>query len=68
MEAIFLEIIIVIQTWIHTNWRTTGAPAARIEMRFSGSLSLVAGLCANIENSNYQPKQGGLDRLGGRKI
>ncbi len=34
-------------------------------MRFSASLS--AGLCSGIENSSYQPKPGGLDRLE-RKI
>jgi hypothetical protein len=46
------------QSWIHTNQRTNGSPAIR-EMRFSGSLSV--GLCAGVENSNYQPKLGGLD-------
>jgi hypothetical protein len=35
------------------------------EMRFSARL--VVELCASIENSNYQPKPGGLDRLE-RKI
>jgi len=54
----------VIQTWIHTNRKQTGSPA-RLEMRFSGSLSV--SLCANIENSDYQPKTVGQDRLG-RKI
>lgn len=34
-------------------------------MRFSASLS--AGLCAGIENSSYQPKPGGINRLE-RKI
>jgi hypothetical protein len=53
------------QNWIHTNQRTIGCAAAR-KMRFSGSLSS-AGLRVSFENSNYQPKQGGLDRLD-RKI
>ncbi|HEX8367818.1 MAG TPA: hypothetical protein VF604_04680 [Pyrinomonadaceae bacterium] len=53
------------QNWIHTNQRTIGSPAA-CEMRFSGSLSRV-GLCVSFENSSYQPKPDGLDRLG-RKI
>lgn len=48
----------VIQTWIHTNQKTTDF-AAIIGMRFSRSLSV--GLCANLEN--YQPTPGGLDRL-----
>lgn len=49
------------QNWIHTNQTTIERPAA-CEMRFSGSLSRV-GLCVNFENSSYQPKPGGLDRL-----
>lgn len=53
------------QSWIHTNLRLIDCPAA-IEMRTSGSLS-ATGLCVSFENSSYQPKQGGLDRLG-RKI
>jgi len=53
------------QNWIHTNQRTIGTAAA-IEMRFSGSLSTTS-LCVSFENSNYQPKPDGLDRLG-RKI
>ena len=55
----FEEIIFVIQTWIHTTEPTGGSPAQK-EMRFSQSLS--AGLCANFDNPNYQPKLGGLDR------
>jgi hypothetical protein len=50
----------VIQTWIHTIETSNGSPAPRREMRFSGSLSV--GLCADFDNSNYQPKLGGLDR------
>lgn len=54
------------QSWIHTKPRTIGSAAA-IEMRFSERLSM-PGLCAvSFENSGYQPKQGGLDRLD-RKI
>jgi len=56
---IFLEIIDVIQNWIHTTETQNGSPASR-EMRFSVSLS--AGLCAKFDNSDYQPKLGGLDR------
>jgi hypothetical protein len=52
------------QSWIHTNRKTIGF-AANNEMRNSRSLS--AGVCANFENSDYQPTTGGLDRLG-RKI
>lgn len=52
------------QSWIHTNRKTIDL-AANNEMRFSRSLS--AGLCPNFENSDYQPTNGGLDRLG-RKI
>jgi hypothetical protein len=54
----------VIQSWIHTNQTTIACPAPS-EMRFAGSMS--AGFVVNFENSDYQPKQGGLDRLG-RKI
>jgi hypothetical protein len=53
------------QSWIHTSQRTT-VTAAAIEMRSSISLSS-AGLCPGFENSGYQPKPDGLDRLG-RKI
>jgi hypothetical protein len=59
----FLGDISMSQNWIHTN-QITICPAA-YGMRFGRSLS--AGLCVNFENSEYQPKQGGLDRLG-RKI
>jgi hypothetical protein len=56
----------MLQNWIHTNPRTIGFAAA-IEKRFSERLSM-PGLCAvSFENSGYQPKQGGLDRLD-RKI
>ena len=54
----------MIQSWIHTNQRTIGSPAAK-EMRFSRSLTV--GLCGNFENSDYQPKTVGLAQLG-RKI
>lgn len=54
----------MLQSWIHTT-RMTICPPAVNEMRFGRSLS--AGRCANFENSEYQLKQGGLDRLG-RKI
>ncbi|HEX8733820.1 MAG TPA: hypothetical protein VF721_00730 [Pyrinomonadaceae bacterium] len=53
------------QSWIHTNQRTIGSAAA-IEMRSGRSLSATV-LCVSFENSNYQPKPSGLDRLG-RKI
>jgi len=53
------------QSWIHTNQRTR-VTAAAIEMRFSGCLS-ANGLCVSFENSGYQPKPNGLERLG-RKI
>jgi hypothetical protein len=49
----------VIQTWIHTIRTQNGSPAQR-EMRFSGSLPV--GLCANFDNTDYQPKLSGLDR------
>lgn len=52
------------RNWTHTNKIQNGSPAHR-EMRFSSSLTV--GLCASFENSNYQPKAVGLDRLG-RKI
>ncbi|MEP6903272.1 MAG: hypothetical protein ABJA66_16205 [Actinomycetota bacterium] len=54
----------MLQSWIQTSRKTTDF-AAHIEMRLSRSLS--AGVCANFENSDYQPTSGGLDRLG-RKI
>ena len=54
----------MIHTWCQTIRRTMGSKAAT-EMRFSASLPV--GLCAGFENLNYQPKPGGLDRLG-RKI
>ena len=66
----FLEIVRVIQSWIHTNQTRTNLLPAICEMRhFGGSLSAV-GLRADFENSNYQePKQGGsLDRLVGEEI
>jgi hypothetical protein len=53
------------QSWIHTN-RKTRVTAAAIRMRFSERLA-TAGLCPGFENSDYQPKPNGLDRLG-RKI
>ncbi|MGI8788875.1 MAG: hypothetical protein ACR2HG_14120 [Pyrinomonadaceae bacterium] len=54
-----MEIINVIQNWIHTNGTPNGSPARR-EMRFIESLR--ASLCAEIDNPNYQTKLGGLDR------
>jgi len=54
----------VIQNWIHTNGTPNGSHALR-EMRFSVSLSV--SLCAKFDNSDYQPKLGGLDRAE-RKI
>jgi len=56
--------IFVIHTWIQTSFRTNGATAVST-MQLGGSLFI--GLCAGIENRNYQPKPGGLDRLN-RKI
>jgi hypothetical protein len=47
------------QSWIHTNKTPNGTPAI-LRMRFS--VSLGAGLCADGEKSNYQPKLNGLDR------
>lgn len=49
------------RSWTPTNQILNGSPAHR-EMRRGGSLS--AGLRAGFENSNYQPKTVGLDRLG----
>jgi hypothetical protein len=54
----FFGVILMRQNWIHTNFRTAGAPAI-FEMR-SGT-NLKASLCANFEQTNYQPK---LKRLG----
>ena len=51
----------MIQTWIHTIETPNGSPAPRGEMRFIGSLSV--SLYANFDNSDYQPKLGGLDRM-----
>ena len=54
----------MIHSWIRTNFRTNGATAN--EMRFNASQSSDLQ-CPNFENSNYQTKSVGLDRLG-RKI
>ncbi|CAN5370484.1 hypothetical protein BH10ACI1_BH10ACI1_25500 [soil metagenome] len=53
----------MIHSWIQTNFRTNGATA--YEMRFNVCQS--SDLCPSVENSNYQTKPNGLDRLG-RKI
>ncbi len=49
----------MIQNWIHTTEKTTGF-AAHIEMWSNRSLPV--GLCASFDNSDYQPKLGGLTR------
>jgi hypothetical protein len=49
----------VIQNWIHTTEETIGF-TAKNDMRSNRSLS--AGVCADFDNPNYQPKLGGLDR------
>lgn len=49
--------------WSATKQIQNGSPAHR-EMRFGRSLSV--SLCASFENSNYQPKTVGLDRLGSK--
>lgn len=59
-EAIFRGDNFVIQTWRHTTETMNGSAALKRKALFSQSLS--AGLCANIDNPNYQPKLGGLDR------
>ena len=51
----------MLRSWTHTNRIQNGSPA-HCEMRFSSSLTV--GLYASFENSNYQPKTVGLDRLG----
>ncbi|HMS38737.1 MAG TPA: hypothetical protein PKE69_00690 [Pyrinomonadaceae bacterium] len=51
----------MVHIWTQTIVQTIDSPATR-EMRYSRSLS--AELCANFENTNYQPKTVGLDRLG----
>ena len=58
-EQNFLGDNFVMQTWIHTTRTENGSPAQR-EMRLVGSLSV--GLCANFDNTDYQPKLSGLDR------
>ncbi len=49
----------MIQNWIHTTEETIGF-AANKDMRLNRSL--LVGLCADFDNSNYQPKLGGLNR------
>lgn len=49
----------MIQNRIHTTEKTIDF-AANIEMRSNRSLSV--GLCASFDNSDYQPKLGGLNR------
>lgn len=51
----------MLRSWTQTNKIQNGSPAHR-EMLFGNSLTV--GLCAGFENSNYQPKTVGLDRLG----
>ncbi len=53
----------MVHIWTQTIEQTIDSPAGR-EMRYSRSLS--ADLCANFENTNYQPKTVGLDRLGNK--
>jgi hypothetical protein len=61
-KQIFSEIILMSQSWIHTNETFTGSPAI-LGMRLACGLN--ASLCANFEQTNYQPKtEGGSDRLG----
>ena len=52
------------QTWSHTTEHRFGKLAAN-NMRYGGSLEI--SLCVNFEESDYQPKQRGLN-LTNRKI
>jgi hypothetical protein len=60
-KQFFTEIILMSQSWIHTNETFKGS-AAILGMRCGSGLN--AALCAGFEPTNYQPKTGGLDRLG----
>ncbi len=59
VKQIFLEIILMIQSWVHTNRIQNGSPAI---FRMRLETSLCVDLCAGGDESNYQPKHGGLDR------
>ena len=50
----------MIQTWSHTIKNILGSPAMQ-QTRFGRSLSI--SLCASFENTDYQPKLDGLNRV-----